>query len=748
MTKRTSAALALIAALAAAGCSTVSEQGRSSDPTTAGPGSSGDIALIAELQPFDACDDMLAWLKAEALERVGPYGLPGSGWYGGPMILQDDMVRSEVASADQALPTTATAGDASNKSAGTDYSVTNTVEAGVDEPDLVKTDGERIVTLAQGELRVIDPNGGQPVELGSVALDQAWGGQLLLAGDRALVLASTNLRWADGALEPVDPSGADYREGDIYVPAATLTEIDLADPAKPTIVRTLSVEGNLVNSRMVGTTARIVVQSAPSKFDFLYPSGPGSEDRARDINREVIEESTVDQWLPGYVLDDGSDTETGRLVDCEAVSHPASFSGFSTLSVLTVDLAAGLTPGSGVAVIADGQRVYASPENLYVAVDRYIEADGEGPDAKIAPPDFAPGEYETAIHKFSIAGTAPATYVASGTVRGHLMNDFSMSEHDDHLRVATTDGPPWGGPMPVEPAVVETDEGTVSSDDQAPSEPEALDVSESFVTVLATRDGELAQVGQVGGLGKGERIQAVRFLGDVGYVVTFRQVDPLYAIDLSEPTQPTVRGELKIEGYSAYLHPLGDGRLLGIGVDATSEGRRTGAQASIFDVSDLDNPTRVGQYTLPDAFSNAEYDYKAFLYWAPTGHVVVPVQVFDWDDRTGQPGPDNFTGALVLRVDGDNLDEAGRLSHPSVDPGCGGPVPVPTDGQQGEDTAEPGSATTGGVDQVEPYCPAYQPYIQRSLVIDGSLYTLSDTGLAADGLADLARTGWLQFGVR
>ena len=117
--------------------------------------------------------------------------------------------------------------------------------------------------------------------------------------------------------------------------------------------------------------------------------------------------------------------------------------------------------------------------------------------------------------------------------------------------------------------------------------------SESAVTVLREQGGRLAQIGQVGGLGRGERIYAARFLGDVGYLVTFRQVDPLYTIDLSNPAAPKVAGELKITGYSAYLHPIGEDLLLGVGQEASEQGRRLGAQVSLFDVSDPASPKRL-----------------------------------------------------------------------------------------------------------------------------------------------------------
>jgi uncharacterized secreted protein with C-terminal beta-propeller domain len=146
--------------------------------------------------------------------------------------------------------------------------------------------------------------------------------------------------------------------------------------------------------------------------------------------------------------------------------------------------------------------------------------------------------------------------------------------------------------------------------------------TESSVYVL---DSGLRQIGHVGGLGKGEQVYAVRFVGPTGYVVTFRQTDPLYVVDLREPTAPRVSGELKINGYSSYLHPAGDGRLIGVGQDGSDNGQLTGLQVSLFDVSDPARPSRLSRYALPGGYSQAESDPHAFLYWPATGTLVIPI---------------------------------------------------------------------------------------------------------------------------
>jgi hypothetical protein len=172
------------------------------------------------------------------------------------------------------------------------------------------------------------------------------------------------------------------------------------------------------------------------------------------------------------------------------------------------------------------------------------------------------------------------------------------------------------------------------------------------VVVLGERDGVLTEVGRVGEMGAGERIYSVRFIGEAGYVVTFRQVDPLYVLDLRDPENPAVSGELKIPGYSAYLHPLGDGLLLGVGQDADEDGRVLGAKATVFDVSDPSDPRELGSWSVRDGYSDVEWDHLAFLYWGPEEIAVLPLA--QWQEQ--------FFGAVVLKTD-DGVREVGRISH-------------------------------------------------------------------------------------
>ncbi len=299
--------------------------------------------------------------------------------------------------------------------------------------------------------------------------------------------------------------------------------------------------------------------------------------------------------------------------------RPAEFSGLGTLTVLTIDLSRGLPPVDSDALFAEADTVYGSTESLYLATHRWDDSDN--PSVR----DF------TTIHKFAAPAAPETGYRATGSVDGYLLSQWALSEKDGVLRAATTSEPPW-----------EADEDSASR---------------STVFTLKESGGTLAEVGHVGGLGEGETIYAVRFIGDTGYVVTFRQTDPLYTIDLSNPERPRVVGELKIPGYSAYLHPVGEGKLLGVGQDADEDGTVKGTALSLFDVSDPARPRLLRKHVLEgDNFSDVEWDHRGFLYWAPTQTVVIPVEAYSEEED------EDFTGAIGYRVD---ADRASSRSAPS-----------------------------------------------------------------------------------
>ena len=607
------------------------------------------MELTSGLIPFKACDELLRYFQDEALERVGPYGLEGMGW--GPIMPMalDSFAFEESGAAMRMTP-------------GPDFSETNVQEVGIDEPDFIKTNGKIISVLENNTLQIVDPKSNAPQPIGSLRLEGlGWGSEMFLAGERVWIMAQTDLYSLSPLTARILPEGS-------WEPHMTIVEVDITDPTQPTQVASMVIEGSYVNARMVNNIARIVVSSPPSNLPFVNPQGQSAEEIALKTNKQAIVETTIENWVPSYTYENKEgNVLRGQLVSCEKVSHPTKFSGFNSLSVLDLDLASGMKAPVATSVLTDGETVYASPENLYISTTDYPEIT----------PFFEENsqnveeEYSTSIHQFTMRSGEKTEYKASINVKGHLLNQFAMSEHDGNLRVATTTGTPWG-----------FDES-----------------NESVVTVIEISDEGLTEIGQVGGMGKGERIFAVRFIGNLGYVVTFRQTDPFYTLDLTEPKAPKVRGELKITGYSGYLHPIEENLILGVGQEATQEGVTTGTKAALYNVENLDDPKVVTTWSPGSGRSSVEWDHHAFLWWPSERIVVLPIS--DWMNDKAE--------AVMLKVQNGDLQEFGRIAHSELG--------APPDAK-----------------------PAFMIPIERSLVVGGEIWTYSRGQLQANLITDLTIT--------
>ncbi len=600
--------------------------------------------LAASLTQAASCDELLAAYQDRALEIVGPYGIGGGDYYGGPWM--------EAAATEG---TTAAAGDTE---AGGDTGYTTNVQVeGVDEADTVKSDGQYIYSLMDGNrLRIWEITDDGLERRGSLRFDRDSAPHSMLMSGDTLVLIGT--RWQ----APMEGERSDTVWGFGGSQLTELIEVDISDRSDPTETRRIVFDGSTVSTRLVDNSLRLILQSGPVGVEWAHPSGAGlrAERTATERNREIVRETTIDNWLPYAVVTGDDGEEEGVMLDCEDVLVPADNDGVDTLSILEFDVGSGIDSWAGGGVIATGETVYATAERIYVATGRWQ-------DPRIINSGDGEPRSATSIHRFDTPADGEPVYVASGEVPGYLLNQFAMDEFEGDLRVASTDTPEWWG-----------DSGD----------------SESHVTVLRTEGDELVEIGSVGDLGVTEQIYAVRFMGDMGYVVTFRQVDPLYTLDLSDPTSPEVLGELKIPGYSSYLHPLDDGRLLGIGQNASNEGMTTGLQASLFDVSDPADPTRLDTSELKDAYSPVEYDHKAFT---STGDAAfIPYERWTFDEENGTES--NSFGIMVIPLDGSDLSDTRR-------------IPI-FDGKSTE------------MDRQWGYSP------QRSLVIDNTAYALGYDGIS------------------
>ena len=757
------AALAAVVALGTTACS--AEGGRERDGVAA---ATPDLQLASSLQPVETCDDLSGWLADEVAPRVTEWGLQHAGYV---QPLGDGAVAAPARADDMAgaaVTESATSADVAGQATPGPATSGTTVQVdGVDEPDVVKTDGERILAVAGGRLHLVSAAAGREVAAVDLPGDLV-GADLLLAGDRALVIGDSGLVTIDGAtrVAPDEPTSDTARPVAPTWGTTLVAEVDLSGDTL-TLGDTYALDGSSVSARLIDDTVRLVLRSSPAdQLAFVTPAdgSPEAAEAALAHNRRVVAEADPESLLPRWRrLDaEGAVTDEGPLAGCDDVHAPNTYAGFGMVSVTSLDvgdgLAAGLDDPGSAAVLAEGDTVYASAEHLYVAAPEWASpgvpvplpeplpgpaagvAPGEDPDrtapapeaAPEAPPepdDATPG---TDIHRFDISDPATVTYEMSGHVDGTLLDQFSLDEHEGDLRVATT-----------VPAVADA-------------------TTDNVVTVLTPGDGELTPVGSVAGLGRGETIQSVRFLGDAGYVVTFERTDPLFTLDLADPGAPRLTGELEMLGFSAYLHPVGEGRLLGVGQDATAEGVTTGTQVALFDVRDPAAPTRLAQAVLPGGTSAAEWDHHAFLWWADDGLAALPVGIY--------PGADGgvFDGLVGFSVDPEagTIAERGRVTHPGtpvedaprlpIDPEV---PPGPAAPREPGGPVEPssGGGSTGAAGAIEPSIAPGEPApdarlttvpspVQRAFVIGDRLWTLSDAGLATSDLATMTDTTFVPFG--
>jgi len=584
-------------------------------------------AAAEALPPYASCDALLAHYRAQLERTATPYGLGGGG-------MPHARLFGEEAAADSA------AAPAAAESAPTG---TNLQEAAVDEPDLAKTVDGLLFTISERNLEVVR-TGPQPERVGSAALPgDTWGAELLVDGDRVLVLGS-GFTPGGGGLAGDQPAGSR-----MVMPMAGRTSallFDVADPTRPRLVERFDLDGRYLSARLSGGTVRLVTSSVPELAGVQpqEPYSPAEEAASLARNRELARGATLEDVLPQSVRrgPDGAVLAAGPAVECGQVRHASSPQGVSTLLVTTLDLSAGLAAQDRTGVTTDGELVYASTDRLYVATSRW----GTGPQPLNSRPAAQPDEVTTELHGFDTTVAGRTTYAGTGSVPGYVLGRWALSAYDGHLRVAVTSSPPWGG----------EGQGQASS---------------SSVVVLAERGGGLVQTGRVDGLGVGETIHAVRYFGDLATVVTFRQTDPLYVLDLTDPAAPKLLGELKVPGFSTYLHPVGENLLLGVGQEAdAATGAVTGMQVSLFDLTDRSRPTQVDRLQLGRVESAALHDSRAFGYDATTGTALM--SVWPWDGTQA--------GVVGIRVQGRELVEAGRLRAGPPQLGAAPPERVLQDG--------------------------------------------------------------------
>ena len=525
-----------------------------------------------------------------------------------------------------------------------DYSATNIQVAGVDEADIVKTDGEYIYLVSSNKsiiVKAYPPGEAQIVS--QIELEGTIIG-IFLNGARLVLFEQEMpyyLYYDDMPVEEESPIG--------YIsPTIAIKVYDVSDRDNPQLQREVSSDGQYVSSRMIG--------------DYIYVV----------VNEPVYEEEG-EPILPEIRVG-GNETEI-PATDIYYSNVSDYYYMYTTIIALNTQND-DQEPTYETILLGASSTLYVSLNNIYLTFPVW-GTDIFGREVWDSP--------RTSIHRLHIEGDE-IEYVASGEVPGMVLNQFSMDEYANHFRVATTT---WG------------------------------ETTSNHVYIL---DMDLNIVGSLEDLAPGETIYSARFMGERGYLVTFKQVDPLFVIDLSDPRHPEELGYLKVTGYSDYLHPYDETHIIGIGKETTDAGEFAwyqGVKISLFDVSDVGNPQEISKLEIGDrgTDSPALWDHKAFLFDKSRNLMVMPILVAEVDQSEypeGVPswayGEPVWQGAYVFDISiDDGLQIRGRITH--ID-----------------DLSE----------LEEGYYYYYSPFaVERSLYIDDVLYTISQAKIKMNNLENL-----------
>jgi uncharacterized secreted protein with C-terminal beta-propeller domain len=554
-------------------------------------------------------------------------------------------------------------GDVSNQPApsaevagGSDYSTTNVQVTGVDEADIVKTDGEYLYTISGSNVCILKAHPPNQAELLSkIELSNTYDAQIYVNQNKLIILGSRSPFIQYGFAEVtseglwIDPS--------VYNEEVFLKVYDITNRAEPVLSRNLIMNGTLSGSRMIG--------------DYVYAV-------VRQVATQTSSNGTVVE--PILPIIDGNHTKEVQPTEIRYFDMPDVYYYMTTIiAVNTIEDTE--EPSYETFLAGQTTTMYVSLNNMYLVVPNtnvwLLRGNGEEP------------QEETKIFRIEL-DQDKIVAMAEGTVPGNVLNQFSMDEYNDNFRIATTTNEWWGDGIPK---------------------------NHLFILNMS-----LNIIGKLEDLAPGETIYSTRFMGDRGYIVTFQKIDPLFVIDLTEPTNPQILGKLKVTGYSDYLHPYDENHIIGIGkeTELSKEGDFAwyqGVKISLFDVSDVSNPVEIAKYEIGDRGTDSQvlYDHKAFLFDKDWNLMVIPVLVAEIDpnDYAGEipewtHGEYVWQGAYVFDISSDKIEFRGGITHIEND------------------------------DLLKSGYYFYSEYaVERSLYIEDTLYTISDKMVKMNDLGSL-----------
>jgi len=573
-----------------------------------------------------------------------------------------------------------------SETADSDYSKTNIQVEGVDEADIVKTDGEYIYIVSGGNITIVKAYPPEEAKvLSKISLNGGIAG-IFINGDKLAVFeteygiyplyegevvydsSSSSEAVNESTADDEAPSSSEPRNEStteepprvpapiVYEPPTTSIKVyDISNKENPVLKRDFSVDGNYFSSRMIGDYVYVVA----TQYTFFIET---------------------DVFLPRV----HSDNETDVIPANDIYYYNFSDTSYSFTTIVALNIKNDAQEPTHETILLGGtSAIYVSQNNIYLTFTDYTWQENE--------------TTKTTIQRIKINKQA-IKFAAQGEVPGYVLNQFSMDEHNGYFRIATT----------------------TNNFNWRTFAEEAT--SKNNVYVL---DMNLNVVGKLEDLAPGEQIYSARFMGDRCYVVTFRNIDPLFVIDLKDPTAPTVLGQLKVTGYSGYLHPYDENHIIGIGKETDYDAKKDfswyqGVKISLFDVSDVSNPVELAKYEIGDRGTDSPvlWDHKALLFDKARNLLVIPVmeakidpnqydeEIPDW--AYGEPV---WQGAYVFDISLDGLELRGRITH--ID--------------DNTDLLKRGYYYFGS-----------DYSVQRSLYIDDVLYTISSMKVKMNSLETLA----------
>lgn len=567
---------------------------------------------INKVQPLPVVGTM------EKLEELlsSSAALQKEGLYDGRMMVMEKSMPVRAADEAAAVPAPA----ANYKS---DYSATNVQVQGVDEADIVKTDGSYIYTLKDKQLSVVKAVPADKMKLVSkINFESNFNPRDIYIDAKHLIVIGDSYK---NNPQPVNNVKKMIYPGPPQYNPQTCKAIiyNIKDKSKITVSREFELEGNCLSTRKIGSSLYLVSNNG---IPYYRPGDP------------II--------LPSYR--DSAVSKEFKSISCDKINYFPDCVYRSYIIVASVNTDNLDQKIDIKTYLGNGDNIYASTANLYIALTSYpmiqpIVEDSANPQSPPEPP-----ELKTEIYRFTLQG-ASTKYTGRGTVPGTILNQFSMDEHKGYFRIATTSGEVWS---------------------------RGSNISKNHIFIL---DNALKLSGKVENIAPGEKIYSTRFMGDRAYMVTFRNVDPFFVIDLKNPQKPAILGKLKIPGYSDYLHPYDENHIIGFGKDTVEmkgwdgepQAFYQGLKIAIFDVTNVSQPVEMSKVVIGDRGTDSEIlnNHKALLFSKEKNLLAFPVTLMEKapgvkDKNTPAYGSFSFQGAYIYKIDLKNgLKYKGRISH-------------------------------------------------------------------------------------